>query len=131
MSDPFDETVLKLTGLAKALRQAARDGRFAAISEDVEKLRQYSGCAFCVKFRASLTMSYNGVCDACPCHAVGVRAQERPRAYNGCYVRAPYREMVRMAQWFRQNPDAPSAEALANACEAVVADMRDHEKVLR
>lgn len=131
MSDPFLDTIQKLTSLAAALRRFARDGQLAAVADDVERLRTYPGCFYCVQFRRSLTQNYAGVCNGCPCHTLGERTQGRPRAYNGCYARAPYREMVRLAQWFRTNPDASSAAALADACEGVVRDMHENEAVLR
>lgn len=131
MSDPWTDTIVKLTTLAEGLRKAARDGQFAAVMPDVEALRTYSGCFYCVKYRLSLTQNYSGVCVKCPCHALGERTQERPRAYNGCYARAAYREMVRLATWFRQCPDGASAASLGAACEGVVADLRLNEAVLR
>lgn len=130
MPDPFGDTVKKLQGLADGLRWAAREGRFGEIAPHVEALRQYTACAYCRQFRQDLQKSYAGVCGACPCHTLGERTEGRQRAYNGCYARAPYREMVRLAQWFRTNPDASSAALLAAACESVIADMQANKEIL-
>lgn len=130
-SSPYLKTIVKLSALSYELRQAARNNSFANVMKEVDKLREYSGCFYCVKFRLDLEKNYAGVCGSCPCHKLGEMSTGRPRAYNGCYIRGPYREMVRMAWWFRQNPDAASAERLAQACEAVIKDMQDNEKVLK
>jgi hypothetical protein len=131
LDTPYHRTLAKLTILAAELREAARQNSYSSVLAKVDGLREYKGCEFCKAYRLSLDQNYAGVCVACPCHKIGERTAGRPRAYNGCYVRAPYREMVRMAWWFRQNPDAASAERLAQACEEVMRDMQQHEQELK
>lgn len=128
---PYVMTLSKLHDLAAALRSAAWDNRFASVAAQVEALRQYSGCFYCKAYRLDLEKNYSGVCGNCPCHKLGEQTMGRPRAYNGCYVREAYREMVRLAHWFRTNPDPATARALADACEAVIKDMVDNQGILR
>lgn len=129
--NPFDATVLKLNSLAADLRMAAMQNQYSPVLKRVDELRQYSGCFYCVAYRRDLEKNYPGVCNTCPCHKLGEKTLERSRSYNGCYVRGPYREMVRLAWWFRTNPDASTAKSLAFACEDVVRDMYANEGILR
>ena len=128
---PFEATIEKLTNLANDLKEAARYNYFEKVKEKIEALGQYSGCFYCLSYRQDLKKNYPGVCGQCPCHKLGEFHLGRARSYNGCYVRPDYREMVRLATWFKDNPTTETANSLAGACEKVIEDMYKHEAMLR
>lgn len=130
MNPQFEKTVIKLTLLKKQIQSTILSGDMALAEECISILREYGMCEYCKAYRLSLTEHFNGVCDDCPCHKLGEKILGRPRSYNGCYVIGSYRDLVKTAYWFREDPTTETVQAVVKCIDRVLETMEENKSVL-
>lgn len=107
----------KLTGIHKSLGKCLDIEDYVTADGLMEGLRHYSECHYCQSYRGSFeSKGLPGMCGECPLHKVGEELAGHSLHYNGCYRIAPYRNMVRTALWFHENP---TRSVLQNVLESL------------
>lgn len=129
--DLYDRTIEKLNGIISAIEEAIRISDPTIAFEQINRLRNYKDCFYCVQYRKSLDdKGFAGCCDGCPCHSLGEMILGRKRLYNGCYVIGPYRDMVRYANLLNDEPNEDNAKLLIEAIRGVIMTMENHKNIL-
>lgn len=123
----FSKTIEKLSLIRDRLPILVRSQQLGEAEELVSSLRSYADCFYCQDFRTELLTHTRGCCDKCPLHWYGENLIGRKRPYNGCYVMIEYREMVRLAWWFKEDSSIQSAEVLALATDVAIKALQEQE----
>jgi hypothetical protein len=130
MSSTYEQTIAKLERLATRVPALAALGDLDGADQELEALRTYRGCFYCLKYRTVLDGHAPACCATCPVHKFGERWHGRPRLYNGCYAIPAYRDMVRLATLFSEQKDERVLGPLVDAIRGVIAVMRSNEPLL-
>lgn len=132
MSSPeYDWTIKKLYNLIKELESCSRNSDYSKANELLESLRRYDQCAYCIKYRSTLeNRGYRGCCGDCPCHKIGEYLSGRKRSYNGCYIAGPYKDMVKTAFQFGEDPCKEFLDNVILEIHRTIEMMKKFEKEL-
>ena len=130
MLSTFTQTIEKFENLLARIELLTTLGDVDAIDRELDVLRSYRTCYYCVRYRTLLDGRAPGCCDRCPVHKFGEKWQGRPRAYNGCYSVPAYHDMVRLATLFSRQKDVRMLGHLIDAIRAVISLLRIYEPEL-
>lgn len=123
----YDKSIERLGDLANRIEEAVKFGNRP--DEIIKELSNYTLCYYCQTYRASLTEHGNGYCDTCPLHQHGKRvACVADRPYNGCYLIGCYREAVKAAIWYSQDPAPEVAMEIVTLVRKVIDYMVRHKE---
>lgn len=128
--NPYEMTMKKLDIIISKLQNSIKSGNYAASENDVALLRDYKDCYYCVAYRKDMASKNEGVCDGCPVHQIGEMMAGRKLGYNGCYRTGRYREMVRLAWFYKEQPSHQTATELIKAINETKKHMEQYRSRL-
>jgi hypothetical protein len=127
----YDATIVKLNSLIKELNSCHRRYDLNEANKLLESLRLYSECFYCKTFRKTLeNRGWKGCCGDCPCHKVGEYLSGRKRSYNGCYIVGPYKDMVKTAYQFGEDPSLELLNCVILEIHKVLLYMEEFKEML-
>lgn len=123
-SPEYDWTLNKLNNIIVGLESCIRANSLDDADTYLSTLRQYDKCAYCRRYRASLEeRGWQGCCGACPLHKLGEKIIGRNRPYNGCYVIGAYRDMVKAAYQYMEQPSLDMLRVCVDEIKRVLVEM--------
>ena len=124
--NPYLKTIDKLTTTKLVLQETLITGNYDKAESNINLYREYKDCYFCIAWRTQLDGRDDGICDACPCHKLAEEVMGRNLSCNGCYKVTYYRELVRLAYWFKQDKSRQVIEALIKAIDGTIGHMNQY-----
>lgn len=127
MNNAYSLTVQKLMITKQKLIDGFSSKDWTDAKEAMSQFLSFDKCYYCISYRTNLETNIKGCCDSCPLHKFGNKKSGRVNSYNACYKIPYYREVVRVARLFTEEPNEEIAKLLVANITTCLENLKIHK----